>query len=67
MNVDLCYRLKTTEKDKIHVIKDITLKRAVNIFKKNETKIISAYIRHFEGWHYQVIRELKKEEDKNGR
>ena len=52
MRVDLYYKTIDTEAGKINVKKNITMKEADEFFRENKQKIIRAYVKYSDGWHY---------------
>lgn len=52
MRVDLYYKTIDTEAGKINVKKNITMKEADEFFRENKQKIIRAYTKYSDGWHY---------------
>ena len=54
MYVELCWKTKDTAKDKIHRSKRMTVKEAMRAYKEIEPRAIKAYLRHFDGWHWQI-------------
>ena len=61
MYVQLCWKDKDTEEGKINVFeKRITVKQAMALYKTEmESTAIKAYLRHFDGWHWNVYKKLK--------
>ena len=59
MKVQLCWKTEKTPEGKIHVSKEMTVKEATDWFKKNESKIVSAYLRKFDGRHHIFHKKLK--------
>jgi len=63
MHIQLCYKTKDTAEGKIHVSKTMTVKEAMKEYKGIEPHATMAYLRHFDGWHHQIYKVLKKEID----
>ena len=59
MNVKLCYKTKNTPYGKIHVSDTMTVKKAMIKYNTLESSITKAYLRHFDGWHWNVYKRLK--------
>ena len=52
MIVKLYYKTIDTPAGKINVRRNITMKEADGFFRENKQKIIRAYVKYSDGWHY---------------
>lgn len=61
MKIQLCWKTENTPEGKIHRSKTMTVKEAMENYKKIEFSITEAYLRHFDGWHWFLYKRLKGE------
>jgi hypothetical protein len=59
MKVRLCYTTDFTPKGKMFVKEFDSMKSAKGFYDFLSLEITKAYIDHFDGWHYRLVKRLK--------
>lgn len=67
MNCDLCIVKTSTPEGRMLIKRFLTIKDAEKFYKTLDSKEIKiAYIRHFDGWHYRMVKTLKTNAEEAG-
>ena len=60
MFVNLCWKTKEDAVEgKVHSLQGVTVKEAMEHYKKIEAVAIKAYLNRFDGWHWITYKRLK--------